>query len=414
MRAHTIYTLANGIRVVHNRTETTKIVHCGIMLDIGSRDETPTNQGIAHFWEHMAFKGTRKRKAFHILNRLESLGGELNAFTDKEKILFYASLRDDHFERALELLADITFHSVFPSPQIDRERNVILEEMAMYHDDPEGTLQDEFDRLIFGEHPLGMNILGTEKTVRSFGRSDFRTFMDKHLDTGRMVLSVVGNFSMEEVIRLAEKHLGAMPKISSRRKRLRFSGYRPTERSLTREVKQARCALGSTAFSLSHPKRSTLFLLTNILGGGGLNSRLNLSLREKYGFVYSIGAHFVPFTDTGLFVIAFGTEPTQLERSIRLVNDELRKLRDGKLGVRQLSSAKEQILGQVAMAEESNLSFMMMMGRSLLDMGRIPPLDEIFSRIRETTADDLREMAVQIFDEDKLSCLRMEPHKKKS
>jgi predicted Zn-dependent peptidase len=205
-----------------------------------------------------------------------------------------------------------------------------------------------------------------------------------------------------------------MPRISSRRKRLPFSGYRPAERSLTREVKQARCALGRTAFSLSHPKRSTLFLLTNILGGGGLNSRLNLSLREKYGFVYSIGAHFVPFTDTGLFVISFGTEPTQLERSIRLVNDELRKLRDGKLGVRQLSSAKEQILGQVAMAEESNLSFMMMMGRSLLDLGRVSSLDEIFSRIRDTTAEDLRNMAVHVFDEGKISCLRMEPKNKTS
>src|SRR5262245_13723326 len=194
MKTCEFYTLSNGIRIVHNRVPSTKIVHCGIMLDIGSRDENPTNQGIAHFWEHMAFKGTRKRKAFHILNRLESLGGELNAFTDKEKILFYASLRDNHFERALELLADITFHSIFPSYQIDRERNVILEEMAMYHDDPEGTLQDEFDQLVFGKHSLGMNILGTERTVRSFNRSDFRSFIREHLDTRRMVLAVVGNF----------------------------------------------------------------------------------------------------------------------------------------------------------------------------------------------------------------------------
>lgn len=409
MREHQLYTLPNGIRVAFNRVTSTKIVHCGIMLDIGSRDETPLNQGIAHFWEHMAFKGTRKRKAFHILNRLESLGGELNAFTDKEKILFYASLRDVYFERAVELLADITFHSVFPTPQINRERNVILEEMAMYHDDPEGSLQDEFDKLVFGGHPLGMNILGTEKTVRSFQRSDFVDFVRSHLDTRRLVFSVVGNVTQEEVIRLAEKYMGPIPRTVSNRKRKPFAAYRPAEVSLRRPVKQARCAMGRPAYTVSDPRRSTFFLLTNILGGGGLNSRLNLSLREKYGFVYSIGAHFVPFTDTGLFVISFGTEPSQLSRSIRLVEQELRKLRDGRLGVRQLSSAKEQIMGQVAMAEESNLSFMMMMGRSLLDLGRVPPLEEIFDRIRDTTADDLRAMANEMFDEKQFSYLRMEP-----
>lgn len=409
MREHQLYTLPNGIRVAFNRVTSTKIVHCGIMLDIGSRDETPLNQGIAHFWEHMAFKGTRKRKAFHILNRLESLGGELNAFTDKEKILFYASLRDVYFERAVELLADITFHSVFPTPQINRERNVILEEMAMYHDDPEGSLQDEFDKLVFGGHPLGMNILGTEKTVRSFQRSDFVDFVRSHLDTRRLVFSVVGNVTQEEVIRLAEKYMGPITRTVSNRKRKPFAAYRPAEVSLRRAVKQARCAMGRPAYTVSDPRRSTFFLLTNILGGGGLNSRLNLSLREKYGFVYSIGAHFVPFTDTGLFVISFGTEPSQLSRSIRLVEQELRKLRDGRLGVRQLSSAKEQIMGQVAMAEESNLSFMMMMGRSLLDLGRVPPLEEIFDRIRDTTADDLRAMANEMFDDKQFSYLRMEP-----
>ncbi len=409
MREYTIHTLSNGIRVVLNRVTTTKIVHCGIMLDIGSRDETHANQGIAHFWEHMAFKGTRKRKSFHILNRLESLGGELNAFTDKEKILFYSSLRDINFERAVELLADITFHSVFPASQIDRERNVILEEMAMYHDDPEGSLQDEFDRLIFGSHPLGMNILGTEKTVRDFRRADFLDFVRNHLDTRRMVFSVVGNITMEEVIRLTEKYMGAIPRLVSHRSRKPFKSYQPNEKSLSRTVKQSRCALGRTAFTIKDPRRSTFYLLTNILGGGGLNSRLNLSLREKYGFVYSIGAHFVPFTDTGLFVISFGTEPSQLTRSIGLVKEELRKLREEKLGVRQLSSAKEQIMGQVAMAEESNISFMMMMGRSLLDINRIPPVEEIFEKIKDTTADQLRDMAAEVFDESQLSCLRMEP-----
>lgn len=409
MRNHEIFKLPNGIRVVHNHITTSKIVHCGIMLDIGSRDENTTNQGIAHFWEHMAFKGTRKRKAFHILNRLESLGGELNAFTDKEKILFYASLRDEYFERAMELLADITFDSIFPEPQIEKERNVILEEMSMYYDDPEASLQDEFDNVIFAGHPLGMNILGTEKTVKSFKRKDFRHFINEHLDTTRVVFSCVGNVPMEKVIRLAEKYLTPIPKMRARKKRKSFAGYKPKEVVLQREVKQARCAIGRTAYNLSDERRGTFYMLTNILGGSGMNSRLNLALREKRGFVYSIGANYVPFTDVGLFVITFGTEPSQLNKSIALVGEELRKMRDEKMGVMQLAAAKEQLLGHIALAEENNMSFMMMMARNLLDLGKVTTLDEIFDRVKNTKAVQLQELANDIFKEDKLSYLRMEP-----
>jgi len=409
MREYEVYTLKNGIRVIHNRVLTTKIVHCGIMLDIGSRDESPTNQGIAHFWEHMAFKGTRKRKAFHILNRLESLGGELNAFTDKEKILFYASLRDDYFERAVELLTDITFDSIFPDTQIEKERNVILEEMSMYHDDPEDSLQDEFDSVVFAGHSLGMNILGTEKTVRSFKRKDFRSFVKEHLDTKRIVFSCVGNISMEEVVRLAEKHLGAIPASTSKKKRLKFTGYKPKAVVLQKTVKQSRVALGRPAYSFSHENRSSFYMLTSILGGQGMNSRLNLALREKHGFVYSIGAQFVPFIDTGLFVITFGTDPSQVKKGIMLVKQELKKLCDEPLGVKQLASSKEQILGQIAMAEENNISFMIMMARNLLDHGRVTSLQEIFDRVKSTSAFKLQELANEMFDEKKLSSLIVEP-----
>jgi predicted Zn-dependent peptidase len=409
MREYEVHTLKNGIRVIHNRVTTTKIVHCGIMLDIGSRDESTTNQGIAHFWEHMAFKGTRKRKAFHIINRLESLGGELNAFTDKEKILFFASLRDDYFERALELLTDITFDSIFPSPQIEKERNVILEEMSMYHDDPDDSLQDEFDSVIFTGHPLGMNILGTEKTVRSFKRKDFTSFVKEHLDTKRIVFSCVGNIPMEQVVRLAEKHLGAIPASSSKKKRIQFSGYKPKHVVLKKAVKQSRCAIGRPAYSFSHENRSPFYMLSSILGGSGMNSRLNLALREKYGFVYSIGAQFAPFTDTGLFVISFGTEPSQVKRGISLVKQELRRLRDEPLGVKQLASSKEQILGQIAMAEENNASFMIMMARNLLDQGRVTSLQEIFDRVKGTTSLQLQKLANEMFDERMLSSLIVEP-----
>jgi predicted Zn-dependent peptidase len=214
---------------------------------------------------------------------------------------------------------------------------------------------------------------------------------------------------MEEVIRLAEKYMGHLPRIISRVKRKKFTVYIPQDVTLQRSVKQARCAMGRTAYSLKDEQRGAFYLLNNILGGSGMNSRLNLSLREKHGFVYSIGSHFAPFTDTGLFVISFGTEPSQLSKSIRLVHEQLRKLREEELGTRQLSSAKEQILGQVAMAEESNSSFMMMMARTLLDTGKVPSLEEVFSRIRNTTVEDIIKMSNEMLDEKKMSVLIMEP-----
>ncbi len=203
--------------------------------------------------------------------------------------------------------------------------------------------------------------------------------------------------------------MGHIPRITSRQKRKKFSGYRPKEVTLKRPIKQARCAIGRTSYSLADEKRGVFYLLTNILGGSGMNSRLNLSLREKHGFVYSIGSQFVPFTDTGLFIISFGTEPSQLSKSIKLVDEELRKFREEKLGVKQLASAKEQIMGQVAMADESNIGFMIMMGRSLLDLGRVPSLEEVFSRVQHATAQDIMKMANEMFDERKMSYLMIEP-----
>ncbi|MBX7127180.1 MAG: insulinase family protein [Cyclobacteriaceae bacterium] len=409
MRIPELHTLPNGIRVIHNRTTTSRIVHCGIMLDIGSRDETTANQGIAHFWEHMAFKGTRKRKAFHINHHLESVGGELNAFTDKEKIFFYATVREEYFERAFDLLADIAFASVFPETQLQRERQVILEEMSMYHDDPDDSLQDVFDALIFRDHSLGMNILGTPKTVSRFKRSDFLDFISSHLDSRRIVFSSVGNFSQEQVVTLAKKYLGKVPPFRSRAKRKPFRNFRPDHQVVTRSVRQARFAIGRPALSGSDERRGTLFLLISILGGPAMNSRLNQALREKRGLVYSVGAQFVPFTDTGLLVISFGTEPAKLDISREIISRELGRLRSEKLGIRQLATAREQMLGQIAMAEENNVGFMIMMARTLLDLGRVPSIEETFDRIRKPSAIDLADMADELLDERNMSTLIMMP-----
>jgi predicted Zn-dependent peptidase len=409
MTDHEIHTLSNGIRIVHKRVENTQIVHCGIFLDIGSRDESAENQGIAHFWEHMAFKGTRKRKSYHILNRIDSVGGELNAFTDKEKIVFHASVRQNYFENAFELLADITFDSVFPSNQIEKERNVILEEMAMYHDDPDDSLYDEFDQVVFSKHPLGRNILGTPDTVRSFKRKDFKSFIRKHINTSKVVFSSVGSMDMDTVVRLAEKYLAPVPKLKSQAKRSKFKNYRPNELDIYRDVQQARCAMGRSAYHLHHSNRIPFYMLVNMLGGPYMNSRLSLSLREKKGLVYSIEASYTPFTDTGLFGIYFGTEPSNIEKSIALVKKELQMVIDKPLGTKQLAAVKEQFKGQLALMEEHYNGLMIMMGRSLLDMNRITLIKQVEQKVLDTSAQQLHEIAADMFNPDKLSVLRMLP-----
>jgi predicted Zn-dependent peptidase len=404
-----IFKLSNGIRVVHQQLATTKIVHCGIILDVGSRDENTENQGIAHFWEHMAFKGTKRRRSYNIINSLDSVGGELNAYTDKEKVVFYASVRDQYFEKAVDILSDITFFSIFPENQIEKERGVILEEMAMYHDSPDESLQDEFEALVYKNHPMGMNILGKPETVNAFQKRDFLSFFKRTLSTEKIVFSCVGNISHDEVERLARKYFEGIRFKKGSMRRSKFKKYNPEESVQKRTVKQAKCAIGRDAYSLQNENRIPLFILVNILGGPGMNSRLNLALREKYGFVYSIDAHYIPYTDTGMFAVFFGTEPKQLNRCISLVKKEFNRLTDKALTNRQLDAAKEQIKGQLAMAEENNLNLMLMMGRSVLDLGRVQSLEELYYQIDETDSLKLLDISQEIFDERKLSFLIMEP-----
>lgn len=411
MRNIRIFRLSNGIRVVHQQLATTKIVHCGIILDVGSRDENTENQGIAHFWEHMAFKGTRRRRSYNIINSLDSVGGELNAYTDKEKVVFYGSVRDQYFEKAVDILSDITFNSIFPENQIEKERGVILEEMSMYYDSPDEALQDEFEAIVYKDHPMGMNILGRPETVKSFRKKDFLSFFKKNLSTDKIVFSCVGNISPDVVERMARKYFEGVKFRKSLLSREKFKRYHAQEEVLRRTIKQAKVAIGRDAYPLKHPNRIPLYVLVNMLGGPGMNSRLNLALREKYGFVYSIDAHYVPYTDTGLFAVFFGTEPKQLDRCINLVKKELNRFTEKPLTSRQLEAAKEQLKGQLAMAEENNLSLMLMMGRSILDLGRIPTLEETYNQIDEVDSLVLRDIAEDIFDDKKMSYLIMEPEK---
>ncbi len=404
-----LHTLSNGIRIVHKQVSQTKVVHCGFMLNIGSRDEPENMQGIAHFWEHMAFKGTTKRKAFHILNRLDAVGGELNAYTTKEKITFHASVLDEHFEKAIELLSDITFDSIFPEKQIEKERQVILEEMAMYKDTPEDAIQDEFDYVVFGDHPMGVNILGKPETINKFRKEDFQNFIKKNINTEEIVFTSVGNIPMKKVVKLAEKHIARIPHLAISRDRIPVTDYQPNIHQYKRSITQSLCVMGRPAYASADERKLPFFLLVNLLGGPGMNSRLSLSLREKHGLVYAIDTSYTSYSDTGLFGIYFGTEPKQLNRSIALVKRELKKLQNTPLGINQLHAAKEQLIGQLAMSEENNAGLMLAMGKSMLDKGYIDSLENIFDKIRKVSASDLQEVAQEMFDEHTLSCLTYIP-----
>ncbi|WP_159472104.1 pitrilysin family protein [Dyadobacter sp. 3J3] len=404
-----LHTLANGIRIAHKQVPYTQIAHVGIMLDIGSRDEQPHQQGLAHFWEHMAFKGTEKRSSYHIINRLENVGGELNAYTTKEKICFHASVLDDHFDKAVDLLADIAFHSIFPDKQIERERNVIIEEMSMYNDSPEDAIQDDFDQLVFANHALGNNILGTPETVNSFGREELFQFINENLDTEQIVISSVSRLPFSKVVKVAEKYLGNIPFKKTTRVRTAPGNYSPIIQEKERSITQAQCAMGQPAYALADDRRLPFFMLVNLLGGPGMNSRFNLSLREKYGFVYSIEANYTPYLDTGFLGVFFGTEQKQLARSISLINKEFKRIREIPLSTIQLHQTKVQLMGQLAMSEESNMSFMLMMAKSLLDTGRVDTLPEIFSEIQEITSEQLQTIAQDMFNPENFSYLTFIP-----
>jgi predicted Zn-dependent peptidase len=410
MKDYQVHEFVNGIRFVHKQVNNTRVVHCGFAIDIGSRDEDYTQLGIAHFWEHMAFKGTNKRKAFHIINRLESVGGELNAFTTKEKIYFYASVLTEYFEMAVELLIDITFHSIFPERQLEKERFVILDEMAMYLDNPDDAIQDDFDGVVFENHALGNNILGTVQSINSIKRADFKSFLNQHLSNERVVFSVVGPGSFKGNLKIAEKYLKQIPPYTAHKSRIKPIPVYGKKQNIDKNFGRAYCAIGRDAFSIHDKRRIPFFLLTNILGGPALNSRLNLSLREKYGYVYSIDASFSSYSDTGIFGIFFGTEKRFLNRSIKIVLGELKKLRTIKLGSLQLHKAKQQIKGQLAIAEENNTNVMLMMGRSLLDLDRIDAVDYVFEQIDQQTSSDMQGIAEMMFCEDQLNYLIFNPN----
>ena len=406
-----VHAFDNGIRLIYKQVQATNIAHCGMIIDAGSRDEDPGEEGLAHFIEHMLFKGTNKRKSFHVLSRLEVVGGELNAYTTKERTAIFTTIVDEFTERAVELMADVAFNSNFPLKEMEKEKKVVIEEIAMYKDTPEENIMDEFQELIYPNHPLGVNILGSKKSVKAFKQKDLFNFQKKNYSTDRMVFAFVGKLPLKKVVRICAKYFEKIePNIVPQRRRA-YEGSTQFNLVKKKSHVQGHCVMGAPAYSLHDDNKIALMLLTNLLGGPGMNSRLNLAIREKYGFAYQIDAGYSAYSDTGLFNIYVGTDKNNINRSVELIHKELKKLREQKLGRVQLHQARTQFSGQISMAEESRTSLMLTLGQSLLEYGKVDSLEEILRKVNAVDEHKLMEVANEILSEEKLSYLIYQPRR---
>ncbi len=398
------YTLENGIRIIHLHSKSA-VGHCGLIINAGSRDEEDHEHGMAHFIEHAIFKGTKKRKAYHILSRLDDVGGEINAYTTKEETTIHTSFLKNDYERAIELISDITFNSTFPGKEITREKEVIIEEINSYKDDPAELIFDEFEELIFKNQPLGKNILGNPKDLRRFTKKDIESFIAKNYHTDEMVFCSVGDISFAKVKKLSQKYFGQIEPNPRTKDRNRIESYIPETKIVKKKTHQTHCVIGNIAYN-SHDKRKVIMtLLDNMLGGPGLNSRLSLLLREKHGLAYHVESNYSPYTDIGVFSVYFGTDKENFIKCMKLIKKEFQSLRTKKLGEVQLKKAKRQLFGQIAISSENNASLMLGMGKSFLLFNKVDDLEEIKKKIEAITIDDIQEVANEVLDIDKMSML---------
>ena len=398
------YTLDNGIRLIHQQTNS-PVAHLGVLINTGSRDEAEDEHGLAHFIEHSVFKGTRKRRAFHVLSRIEDVGGELNAYTTKEETTLHSTFLRQDYERAAELLADILFASVYPQKEINREKEVIAEEINSYKDSPSDLIFDEFEELVFDGHPIARNILGTSENINKFNRDSILRFIDNNYHTDQMVVSSVGNMKFDKLVKYTEKYFGSAEAKLRINERKPFENYVPGTKTEEKDTFQTHCILGNIAYDVKHPRRIVMVLLNNIIGGPAMNSRLNLALRERRGMAYNIESGYTAYTDTGLFNVYFGTDKENFDKALALVKKEFKLLRDTRLGGVQLSKAKKQLLGQIAVSTESHDDLMLAIGKSYLLYNRVDPLSEVFRKIEAITIDDLLEVANIVLDEKQMSML---------
>ena len=400
-----VHTLPNGLRIIHEPLPS-RVAYCGFAVDAGTRDEGEEEQGMAHFVEHLIFKGTHKRRAWHILNRMENVGGDLNAYTNKEETVIYSAFLVEHFARAVELLADIVFHSTFPQREIEKETEVIIDEIQSYEDNPAELIFDDFEDLIFRGHPLGRNILGRPERLRTFRTEDAAAFTRRHYRPDNMVFFVSGDVDFRRVIRLAEKYAGDIPPAApAGEARKAPLPYVPDRLVLDKGTAQAHVMIGGRGYDAYNPKRTALYLLNNLLGGPGMNSRLNVSLRERRGLVYNVESNLTAYTDTGTFCIYFGCDPADVRRCTRLVYRELERLRERRLTPSQLAAAKKQLIGQIGVSSDNNENNALGMAKTFLHYNRYESREAVCRRVEALTADELWEVANEMLAEDYLSVL---------
>ena len=408
------YTLDNGLRIIHLPSDS-KVVYCGYQINAGTRDEEPGEEGLAHFCEHVTFKGTERRKAWHILNCLESVGGDLNAYTNKEGTVYYAAILKEHIARAVDLLSDIVFHSTYPQQEIDKEVEVICDEIESYNDSPAELIYDEFENILFKGNSLGHNILGTAEQVRQFTTEDALRFTRKLYRPDNAVFFAYGDIDFEKLVTLLKRSVGSEElrvkneEFNSREEE-RMKGEEsnsPKGQTIVMEkhTHQAHVMIGTQAYDVHDDRRMPLYLLNNILGGPGMNAKLNLALREHNGLVYTVESTMVAYGDTGTWSIYFGCDEHDVKRCLRLVRKELDKFMEKPLSDAQLRAAKKQIKGQIGVACDNRENFALDFGKSFLHYGWEKNVDRLYEQVDAITAQQMQAVAQELFDEHRLTTL---------
>lgn len=397
-------TLNNGLRVVYAPSPT-NTVYLGLALDAGTRDEKDGESGMAHFAEHLSFKGTDRRTSRQIITYMESVGGDLNAFTGKEETVYYCTCQKEHFSRAMDLLFDVVFHSKYPQEEMDKEVEVVIDEIESYNDSPSELIYDDFEAMLFQGHPLGRSILGNAERLRAYKTEDVQSYTSRLYVPSNAVLFVYGNVSEKEILRRIPDDVlsEAGQRIVTDETILR--PYAPQSKVIEKDTHQAHIMMGARAFGGTHPKHMALFLANNILGGPGLSSRLNLALREKRGLVYTVESTLTTYTDTGVWAIYFGCDHHDAEKCKRIVKRELQRLCDAPLSEKALNAAKRQIIGQIALSYDNFESVAIGMGKRMLHYGRTQTKEQFIDRIQALTAEQIWDAAKEVFNPENLTIL---------
>ena len=403
---HTL-TLPNKLRIVHIPTSS-PVAYCGLAVNAGSRDEVEEKFGLAHFVEHTIFKGTKKRRSWHILNRMERIGGELNAYTAKEETLVYSIFPTEHFERAVELIADLIANSTFPDGELEKEREVVIDEINSYRDTPSEAIYDDYEDLIFSGHKLGHNILGSKEDLNRITSSDCRAFLDELYVPENMVFFSMGNQTFKQVVKYAEKHLGVMNHSLAQREIIKPVKAHSFIKTLPIDSHQSHTVFGAPTFGMFDDRKYALSLLTNILGGPGMNSILNVLMREKRGYVYTVEATSTLFSDCGLFTIYFGSDDCHVKPCLKIINNQFDVFSNKVISDKALDAAKRQYLGQLLVSYENKESVALAAGKSMLYFDKISSLDEVAKKIQAIAPQEIQDMATLIGDANNYSILTMD------